>query len=395
MSHRPRFGLSILLTGISETTDHGWIVIREGRNQRWGGELRRRQIFTRLAERTSARVIESGWFPNLIRRAAVGDRFSLVPDPLLRFMPNPRQRPKFAASEKLRDRLLDAAIAVTDPAVVAVYDDPVAQSSALGVSAGSAWLADVAARQRRNVEVFRWQVVPTHSFAVLANLDLDRVIVGGNGTDVRSIQVGPWPTRPVVGLVSGAAPGRGLETLVDAVAMARAEMPDLELWMWLVATGEASSTYLDGLRSANRDRPWVHLGTVPHGDLGEALAKASILCIPHPPNDYMDVALPVKLFDSLAAGRPLLVTPRTETAAIVRAHDVGVVSGGDRPEDLAAGMTAILRDPDRMHQLGARARLAAEAHFDWPIVGDRIADEVLAREGGAGSGSNPSGSDPG
>ncbi len=29
-----------------------------------------------------------------------------------------------------------------------------------------------------------------------------------------------------------------------------------------------------------------------------------------------------------------------------------------------------------------RARAAAEASFDWRIVGDRIADEVLRREGG-------------
>ena len=364
--------------------DRDWIVIREGRNQRWGGELRRRQIFSRLAERTGARVIESGWYPNLIRRAAFGDSFTFVPGPLLRFMPGPKERPLFAASEKLRDRLLAAAIAVTDPAVVAVYDDPVAQSHALGVNRDPAWLAEVAARQRRNVEAFRWQVVPTRSFAVLAHLDPDRVIVGGNGTDVRRIQVGPWPSRPVVGLVSGAAPGRGIETLVAAVAAARADEPDVELWMWLIATGEDSSRYLDDLRSLNLDRPWVHIGDAPHGQLGEALARASILCIPHPPNDYMDVALPVKLFDSLAAGRPLIVTPRTETAAIVRAHDVGVVSGGDRPEDLAEAIVGLLRDPDRMRRLGERARLAAEEHFDWRIVGDRIADAVLSREGWSG-----------
>lgn len=361
-----------------------WIVIREGRNQRWGGELRRRQIFSRLAERTDARVIESGWYPNLIRRAAFGETFGFVPGPLLRFMPGPKERPLFAASEKLRDRLLDAVIAVTDPAVVAVYDDPVAQSHALGVNRDPAWLAEVAARQRRNVEAFRWQVVPTRSFAALANLDLDRVIVGGNGTDVRRIQVGPWPSRPVVGLVSGAAPGRGIETLVDAVAAARAEVPEVELWMWLIATGDDSARYLDNLRAQNHDRPWVHIGDATHGQLGEALATASILCIPHPPNDYMDVALPVKLFDSLAAGRPLLVTPRTETAAIVRAHDVGVVSNGDRPDDLAESIAGLFRDPDRMRALGERARHAAEAHFDWRIVGDRIADAVLSRESGSG-----------
>jgi glycosyltransferase involved in cell wall biosynthesis len=363
-----------------------WIVIREGQNQRWGGELRRRQIFARLAERTGATVVEKGWYPVLLRRAARG-RLGRLPGPLLYRLPMREPKPRFAASEKLRDRLLDAAIAVTDPAVVAVYDDPVAQARALGVPQASGWLDELAARQRRNVATFRWLVAPTSSFAKLAGLPLDRLIVGGNGTDVGRIRVGPWPSRPAVGIVSGAAPGRGLELLVDAVAGARSTTPDLVLRMWLVSTSDASEAYLRDFRTSVADRPWVEIGTAPYDRLSETLATASVLCIPHPPNDYMDVALPVKLFDSLAAGRPLVVTPRTETAALVRGLGVGAVADGDRAEDLAAAIVGLLSDETRLRATGARAREAAERHFDWRIVGDRIASAVLAREGGRGSGS--------
>jgi hypothetical protein len=117
-----------------------WIVIREGQNQRWGGELRRRQIFARLAERTGATVVEKGWYPVLLRRAARG-RLGRLPGPLLYRLPTRGPRPRQAASEKLRDRLLDAAIAVTDPAAVAIYDDAAAQSRALGVDLDPGWLA--------------------------------------------------------------------------------------------------------------------------------------------------------------------------------------------------------------------------------------------------------------
>jgi hypothetical protein len=98
----------------------------------------------------------------------------------------------------------------------------------------------------------------------------------------------------------------------------------------------------------------------------------------------MDVALPVKLFDSLAAGRPLVVTPRRETAAIVDGLDVGIVAGGDTVADLAAAIAGLLTDQARAQAAGARARAAAEQRFDWRVVGDRIADEVLRREGGGG-----------
>jgi glycosyltransferase involved in cell wall biosynthesis len=387
-------------TGDARGERRGWVVIREGPQRRWGGDVRRHHVFARLAERTGARVVEDGWFPVLLRRAVRG-RLGALPGFLVYRLPQRGPRPRFAASEKLRDRLLDAAIAVTDPTVVAVYDDPVAQSRALGVRLDEAWLAELARRQRRNVETFRWLVVPTRSFAELIGLDPDRVIVGGNGADTRLVRPGPFPEVPSVGIVSGAAPGRGLELLVEAARLAREAVPDLRLRMWLVPTSDETQRYLDGLRSSVAGDPWVEISSAPYERLGDALAGASALCIPHPPNEYMDAALPVKLFDSLAAGRPVVVTPRTETAAIVERHGVGIVAAGDAAADLADALRRAVEDPALTQRLGARARQVAESEFDWRVAGDRIADAVLAREGldagrsGAAdrSGSRPSGSD--
>lgn len=357
-----------------------WIVIREGQHRRWGGDLRRRHIFTRLAERTNARIVEEGWFPRAVRRAALGPLGSL-PSFLAARLPAREPKPRFAASEKLRDRLLDAVTQVADPAVVAVYDDPVAQAGALGVELDPAWLAELRRRQARNVDTFRWLVVPTGSFAELARLPLDRVIVGGNGTDTTRVVPGPWPAEPSIGVLSGAAPGRGLELLVEAARMARERISGLRLYLWLVASGVESESYLDRLRASVAGSPWITIGSAPYERLGESVAPASALCIAHPPNAYMDVALPVKLFDSLAAGRPLIVTPRTETAAVVERYGVGVVTAGDGAEDVASAIVSLLGDEGRTRGLGQLARTVAEREFDWRVVGNRIADEVLAREG--------------
>jgi glycosyltransferase involved in cell wall biosynthesis len=358
----------------------GWIVLREGEHRRWGGEVRRHHVFGRLAERTAARIVEGGWRPGPLRRAVLGP-LGALPGALADRVPRRGPRPRFASSEKLRDALLDAAVALTDPVAVAVYDDPVAQSRALGVTLEADWLAELARRQRRNVEAFRWLVVPTRSFANLAGLDLDRVIVGGNGTDTSRVRPGPWPDVPCVGILSAAAPGRGLELLVEAARIARLRVPDLRLRMWLVSTGAATDGYLAGLRASVAGESWVEIGGAAYDELGRAAASAMALCIPHPPNEYMDVALPVKLFDSLAVGRPLVVTPRTETAAVVAGRGVGVVAGGDTADALAEAIVALVDDPALAQRLGAAARAIAEREFDWRVVGDRIAREVLAREG--------------
>jgi glycosyltransferase involved in cell wall biosynthesis len=93
----------------------------------------------------------------------------------------------------------------------------------------------------------------------------------------------------------------------------------------------------------------------------------------------MDVAVPVKLLDSMAAGRPVVVTPRTEMRRIVEAADAGAVAAGDGPEALEAAIGPLLADRALAARLGANARAAAERDFDWAVIGRRLGGEVLAR----------------
>jgi glycosyltransferase involved in cell wall biosynthesis len=274
---------------------------------------------------------------------------------------------------------------VADLTAVAVYDDPIAQTAALGIRMPRGRAGRLRRRREANIDAFRWLVVPTRSFAELARLDLSRVIVGGNGTDAGHVRPQPWPDMPTVGMASGAAPGRGIEALIDAATQVREQVRDLRLRLWLVATSPESQTYLDALTERSRRHSWIEIGSAPYRDLGAALGAASVLVIPHPPNDYLDVALPVKLFDSMAAGRPLVVTPRIETRAIIERHSAGVVATGDSVDELAEALLTLLDDRERMQRMGTAARRAAERHYDWPVVGGRVAAEILSREGLAGA----------
>jgi glycosyltransferase involved in cell wall biosynthesis len=353
-----------------------WIVLSEGRRERWGGDLRRQHIFAQLAERTGA-VIEDSWGIVAIRHGVDGGLWRVR-----RHLPHRGPRPRLVSAEMLNPYHAEVAAEVADPVAVAVYDAALAQAHALGITLTPEREAQLRDKQAANVAAFRWQVAPTASFATLAGLDPARLIVGGNGTRVDRVRPGPWPQDPAIGLVSGGAPGRGIEALIDAARLVRAGVPRLRLMLWLIGTGESSDRYIEDLRAATAGEPWIELGAAPYGRLGEELARATVLCIPHPANEYMDVALPVKLFDSMAAGRPLVVTPRRETAAIVARQGVGLIADGDRVEDLAAALERVVTDDRLARQLGARARQVAEQDYDWRIVGRRIADEVLRREMG-------------
>ena len=335
----------------------GWVVMLEPERRRWGGDLRRGQIFRGLVARTEAMVIEG--FTARPLRQAFGP-LSYIPLPFPSFRRGPR--PRLASAEQLRPDVVRAVKRLTDPVAVAVYDDPIAQTEALGIHMPAVRERYFRARRRANLAAFRWHVVPSKSFAELIGLDMRRVIVLGNGTDTEHIRPGEWPEEPAIGMVSGAAPGRGIETLIAAARLIRSSTPDLRLLLWLVPTGEGSGEYLAALRQSVAGERWIQIGGVDYEDLRHALRQATVLCIPHPPGDYMDVALPVKLYDSMAAGRPVVVTPRTETRLLVERHGAGVVARGDGVDDLGAPLDralAIAGGPDQGHE-HVQGRLPAD-----------------------------------
>lgn len=348
-----------------------WIVLCETERTRWGGDLRRARILHELALATGA-LETQGWGHTAVRDAV--RRVAGPPFPW-------RRRPALASSELLSEGATVQARRSTTPTVLDVHDHPIAQAEALGREIEPAARGAMAARLARNLETFPLYAAPSASFAELAGLDPARTIVAPNGSDVGHVTPRPFPPEPAIGMISGAAEGRGIEALIAAARLVRAGRPDLRLFLWLAAGDAAGEMFLTGLRTATAGEPWIEIGAVDRAGLPEALGRASVLVVPHPANRYMDVAVPVKLLDSMAAGRPVVVTPRTETRRIVEAAGAGVVAAGDAPEALAAAIESLLVDPSLAARLGAGGRAAAERDYDWAVIGRRLADEVLARVG--------------
>jgi glycosyltransferase involved in cell wall biosynthesis len=91
----------------------------------------------------------------------------------------------------------------------------------------------------------------------------------------------------------------------------------------------------------------------------------------------MDSALPVKLFDSMAAQRPVIATPRLETKRVLDTYSAGVSSKSDSTDDFADALLTVVRDTALAKQMGERGRRAAVEHFDWRILATSLGNAVL------------------
>jgi glycosyltransferase involved in cell wall biosynthesis len=257
-----------------------------------------------------------------------------------------------------------------------LHDHPRLQMEALGIGLGVQRRRQLDDLVERNIEAFERLAVPSASFARLCALPEERVIIATNGSDTDRITPQPWRDEPVIALVSGAAPGRGIELLVEAAARLHARDPGVRLRLALSPTGPGSARYLAQLRGALAGRDWASIEEVPYQRLAAFLGGAWVLVIPHPPGPYHDVATPVKLFDGMAAGRPTVVTPRLEMASIVRSADAGLVAD-DGADALEAAIARLLDDEGERRRLAGNARRAAERDFDWRAISSAVADAVL------------------
>lgn len=346
-----------------------WVVLREGSQLRWGGDLRRRFVYEGFTQLPAAFTLED-------RRPAVLKRTlkAMTGQPWLRW-----RRPYLASTETLTDPQLTAIEPWVVPLVVDIHDEPLMQADALGIDLPPADREAMRRRLQRNLQTFQLWTVPSAFLAELIGLDRERVVVAPNGTRTDIVAPAPWPVEPAVGFVSGAAPRRGIEELVAATSLVREVIPETRLYLWLAATGDQSAAYLNDLRASLAGDPLTTIASVPYAELGAALGRTWAFVVPTPDHPYWNAVAPIKLFDAMAAGRPIVTTPRREAAAVVAAAEAGVIAAGDRPEDLASAILELLRDPVRARRLGESGRRAALARHDWRLIAEAVTTAVVER----------------
>ncbi|HJP71898.1 MAG TPA: glycosyltransferase [Candidatus Limnocylindria bacterium] len=162
-------------------------------------------------------------------------------------------------------------------------------------------------------------------------------------------------------------PAQGADRLIAAVARARRDGVKVEL--------EVVSR--PGQEPPGPQPDWLHVRRAEGKEIHALLPGILATVIPRPRGAYNDLALPIKLFDYLSYGRPLLVTDCLEQARVVREADAGIVSTAG-PEALAAAIGRLVSAPSaELDAWSANAHAAARA-ASWSARATRIRDLLVA-----------------
>jgi len=171
----------------------------------------------------------------------------------------------------------------------------------------------------------------------------------------------------------------GLETLIDAAEiLQRAGRDDVKI----VLVGEGrTETSLRARIESKRLRNLVFTGGVSRTEVAEIL-KSSDVCLCLVKNvPVLSTCSPNKLFDALAAGRPVIVNIDGWMHELVESNEVGLFATPGSAADLAACILELVGSYETRHAMGIRARRLAESQFDRQQLAAQF-ERVLATAAG-------------
>ncbi len=186
----------------------------------------------------------------------------------------------------------------------------------------------------------------------------------GNGLDGS-------PSAPfVIGFVGTLKPWHGLETLIDAFVRVRDRVPARLL---IVGDGPERHAVEARLRASGLYEHASFTGAVDPDEVPTWLARMHVAVAPYPdlPGFYFS---PLKLFEYMAAGLPVVASAVGQVPEIIADGVTGLLCPAGDPEALAAALLGIAYSPPLAADLGNAARREVELRHSW----DHIAARVLS-----------------
>jgi len=196
----------------------------------------------------------------------------------------------------------------------------------------------------------------------------------------------PWLAVPpvdrtgtVVASVGRLEPNKGLDVLLDALALVAAQGIDAKL----ILAG-APSGQIDGVptgrwlerRAHELGVPTVFAGHLSQRELVDVYGQARVVAVPSRFESFSIAAV-----EGLASGRPVVATSRTGIAPFLREWEAGTVVAPEDPAALAGALLPYLADPELAEHVGTNGRAGATRLDPARIARDRerIYREAVSR----------------
>lgn len=201
----------------------------------------------------------------------------------------------------------------------------------------------------------------------------DKVVLVRNTARVEEFAASatPFRDRPkTIIYAGGLAPYNGVIQMFDAMAA----IPE-SVGARLVLAGLFNSPEYEASAFARPGAKYVDfVGWMERDELIRRLGEARAGFVVYQATPNVLKADPVKFYELMGAGLPIVAANIPRWGEIIEAHDCGILVDPSDVEEIARAAERLVSDPEYAEAMGRRGREAALAHYNWSIDERRLLD---------------------
>jgi len=223
------------------------------------------------------------------------------------------------------------------------------------------------------VAILSGRGVPPEKIAVVKNgVDLMKFLPGADSGEVRR-EYG-LEGRFVCSYIGTIGMAHALEIILDAAELTRSDSGIAYL-----IVGEGARRY--ELESAARERSLsnvIFAGQQPRERVREFLAASDAVLVHLKKTALFEAVIPSKIFETMAAARPIIMGVGGEAGQLVRDAEAGIPIEPENAAELVAAIEKLKADPQSAEAMGLRGRAFVEKHFDRNALAEKYLNLLAA-----------------
>lgn len=111
----------------------------------------------------------------------------------------------------------------------------------------------------------------------------------------------------------------------------------------------------------------IMIKEVPHCEVPKIIAVADVVLVPFPKNEVSHAASPLKLFEAMAMGKPVIASGVSGIRDVVESGYNGLLVDSNNPEEWVAAVETVLNSKMLQLKLGKNAGECAK-NYDWSVL---------------------------
>jgi glycosyltransferase involved in cell wall biosynthesis len=159
---------------------------------------------------------------------------------------------------------------------------------------------------------------------------------------------------------------RGIELLLRALPLLQGRTHDVKV---MIVGDGPDLEYLKALsRELSIDQDVIFAGLVPYHEVPNYLAAANVAIGPLIKHPRTADSAPIKIFEYMAAGKPIIARKDTVSDKILIDEHNGLQTHSDEPQEIARKLEELLADRKKARRLGENGQQLVKQKYDWKIL---------------------------